>query len=160
MTLPHSSTLRLRNKITLATVVLAFIIGASVLESCDEVPRTQGKALYESYCANCHQPDGNGLVGNIPPLAQADWLQTNRNEIACVIRYGMKGPMQVNGLEYNAIMAGAHRITDAEITNITNYILTAWGNDLPPLGASQISDQLKACSDREIINLANPQTLK
>lgn len=150
----------MKTKLTIAAGITAFALGISVLTGCDEVPRVQGKALYESYCANCHQPDGNGLVGNIPPLAQADWLQTNREEIACVIRYGMKGPMQVNGLEYNAIMAGAHRITDAEITNITNYILTAWGNDLPPIGATQISEQLKACSDREIINLSNPQTLK
>jgi len=140
-------------------LAIGTLIGAVGFESCGEVPRSQGKALYESYCANCHQPDGSGLVGNIPPLDQADWLQTNRHEIACVIRYGMKGPVQVNGLNYNGVMAGAHRITDAEITNITNYILTAWGNELPPIGATQISEQLKGCSGREIIMLSNPQSL-
>ena len=149
-----------RIKVVISSLIAGAILGIIALESCGGVPRSQGKALYESYCANCHQPDGGGLVGNIPPLDQADWLETNREEIACVIRYGMQGPMQVNGLSYNGIMAGAHRITDAEITNITNYILSAWGNDLPPIGATQISDQLKACSDREIIKLANPQMLK
>jgi len=149
----------LRIKPIAAALTIIAAIGVGSLGSCGEVPRSQGKALYSYYCANCHQPDGGGLVGNIPPLDQADWLVTNRSEIACIIRYGMKGPMQVNGLNYNGVMAGAHRITDAEITNITNYILTAWGNDLPPIGATQISEQLKACSDREIIQLSNPQTL-
>ncbi|MFK8055631.1 MAG: cytochrome c [Saprospiraceae bacterium] len=149
----------MKTKIVAVAITVGAAIGLVGMEGCGEVPRSQGKALYEYYCANCHQPDGGGLVGNIPPLAQADWLQTNRNEIACIIRYGMKGPMQVNGLEYNGVMAGAHRITDAEITNITNYVLSAWSNDLPPIGATQISEQLKGCTDREIIQLANPQTL-
>lgn len=149
----------MKTKLALLSLLVGSTLSTTVLESCGEVPRSQGKALYEAYCANCHQPDGGGLVGNIPPLDQADWLITNRNEIACIIRYGMKGPMEVNGLKYNGIMAGAHRITDAEITNITNYILTAWNNDMEPIGATQVSEQLKACSDREIIKLANPQML-
>ena len=149
----------MKTKAVLLTLFLGAIFSATVLESCGEVPRSQGKALYEFYCANCHQPDGRGLIGNIPPLNQADWLESHRNDIACVIRYGMKGPMQVNGLNYNGVMAGAYRITDAEITNITNYILTSWDNDLPPIGATQVSEQLEACSDSEIIRLSNPQTL-
>jgi mono/diheme cytochrome c family protein len=151
-----------RSKISSAfwgSVGLVGLLIVTSIPACDNPPRNQGKALYEIHCANCHQLDGGGLIGNIPPLAQADWLSTHRGEIACIIRYGMQGPVVVNGLKYDGIMAGVARLTDAEVTNLTNYILTAWNNDLPVIGATEISEQLDLCSDRKPIQLANPQML-
>ena len=133
----------------------------ALVASCDETPYRQGQAIYEYKCANCHMDDGSGLVGNIPPLAGADWLSTHRDDIACVIRNGMQGPMEVNGLAYSGVMRGYPELSDAELTNVANYILTAWGNDEPPLPASRVPEMLDDCEARGYprIKEANPQQL-
>jgi Cytochrome c, mono- and diheme variants len=128
--------------------------GAVLAQACQPAnPYRQGEILYEVHCANCHQPGGGGLIGNIPPLAGSDWLVQQRSEIACIIRYGMQGPIEVNGLPYQGIMPGNKTLSDTEITNITNYILKAWGNELPSVNPQTVSQELKACEDRPYIGL-------
>ena len=126
--------------------------------ACDDNPYVQGRAIYEYKCANCHQPDGTGLVGNIPPLAGADWLVEHRGEVMCVIRYGMAGEVVVNGLPYDGIMQGFPELSPTEAVNVANYILDAWGNDLPPLPGSAAQALIDSCGERESIVLGNPQS--
>lgn len=88
----------------------------------------QGRALYEQHCANCHQADGTGLGRLIPPLAQSDYLQKHEEQVLCIIRYGVKGPLLVNGIEYNQPMPANPQLTDIEIAEIATYIFNSWGN--------------------------------
>ena len=39
-----------------------------------------GKAVYLQTCFVCHQPDGKGVAGQIPPLAGADFLLKNKED--------------------------------------------------------------------------------
>ena len=73
--------------------------------------------------------DGTGLVGNIPPLAGADFLTKNVADLPCLIRHGIQDTIIVNGVTYSSPMAGIPQLTDIEITNIINYMNHAWGND-------------------------------
>ena len=41
-----------------------------------------GKAGYEAYCQSCHQPDGAGMAGVFPPLADSDYLLDAERVIA------------------------------------------------------------------------------
>lgn len=149
---------------SIALRALTILAAAFVLaQACQPSnPYKQGEILYEIHCANCHQPGGTGLIGNIPPLAASDWLENHRSEIACVIRYGMQGPMEVNGLKYNGIMPGNKLLSDTEITNIANFILSAWGNSLEPLNPKVVEEELKACEGRPYIGLDafNPSPLE
>ena len=133
---------------------------AAGLGACDANPYVQGRAIYEYKCANCHQPDGAGLVGNIPPLAGADWLVGHRDELMCVIRYGMRGPVEVNGLRYEGAMQGFPELSPTEAVNVANYVLAAWGNDLPPLPGSAARELIDTCGERETIAVGNPQPLR
>ena len=119
--------------------------------ACQEETYVQGKAIYEYKCANCHMSSGEGLLGNIPPLAGADWLRDHRAEIACVIRYGYEDSIFVNGIGYSAKMAGHPELSDTEITNVANYLLTAWYNEYAPLSPAEVEEGLAACSDWEKI---------
>ena len=58
----------------------------------------QGKDLYKSKCQNCHMGNGKGLRTLIPPLMAADYLQQNQQEVACLIKYGAKQKLTVNGV--------------------------------------------------------------
>ena len=89
--------------------------------------------------------DGSGLESLIPPLAGSDYLRNNSLKTACIIRYGQNEPIQVNGVLYTNPMPGTKRLSDFEITNITNYILQAWGNDYGIVKLGDIREELKNC---------------
>jgi mono/diheme cytochrome c family protein len=113
--------------------------------ACDENPYTQGKILYENFCSNCHMDDGSGLQGVIPPLAGADFVKNNPEQLPCIIKQGMSGKITVNGKEYDSVMTGAPQLTEFEITNIINYVNTAWGNNFPIVRHETVRAALKSC---------------
>ncbi len=118
---------------------------AIALLSCENKPFRQGEILYLNFCANCHIEDGSGLAGNIPPLAGADFVAQNQEQLACIIRYGLEGSVMVNGLTYQNPMAGIPQLSEFEIANIINYINQAWGNDYGYLPLKTIRESLEEC---------------
>ena len=116
-------------KLIYCLLLRSFAIGAYLFQSCQSNPYVHGEILYENFCANCHMEDGTGLVGNIPPLAGADFLKKYASDLPCIIRYGIQDTIVVNGKEYVTPMAGVPQLTDIEVTNVINYINHAWGND-------------------------------
>lgn len=108
----------------------------------------QGRLLYKQHCANCHQDDGSGLGQLIPPLAGSDYLQKNPEEIICLIRHGKKGPIVVNGLEYNQAMPPNPELTAIEIAEIATYIDNAWGNKGALVEANKAASILNECKER------------
>jgi nitrite reductase (NO-forming) len=87
-----------------------------------------GEALFAGTCSTCHQPDGKGLEGVFPPLANSDYIKANPKALASVILHGLQGPVTVNGKEYNSIMPPMTQLTDDEVANISTYVLNSWGN--------------------------------
>lgn len=107
---------------------------------------SDGQFLYKTVCANCHMDDGSGLVGLIPPIAASDYLKNNQNNLACIIKYGLKGAITVNGAQYGGQeMAGIPVLTDVEITNICNYINTSFNNNNRVVSLSEIRAALENC---------------
>lgn len=113
--------------------------------SCRDDPYKQGRILYQNFCASCHMDDGTGLQGLIPPLAHADYVAQNQDKLACIIRYGMEGPVVVNDTTYNQEMAGIPQLTDFEITNVINYINHSWGNDYDYMQYADVKEALEEC---------------
>ncbi len=111
----------------------------------NENPYTQGKILYENFCSNCHMDDGTGLINIIPPLAGADYLQINQDKLPCIIRAGMKGNVVVNGKIYSTEMPGVPQLTEFEVTNVINYINSAWGNNYGVVKHLEVREALNSC---------------
>lgn len=109
----------------------------------------QGRLLYKQHCANCHQNNGSGLGKLIPPLAKSDFLQKKPEKVACIIRWGMDGPITVNGVEYNQPMPANPQLKDIEIAEIATYILNAWGNREGFVSVQQAQEWLKSCDTPE-----------
>lgn len=82
-----------------------------------------GYQLYEKNCSNCHQTDGSGLAKLYPPLLNADFIKNNPAAIDSIIKFGQKGPIIVNGIEYNMSMPANKHLSDFEIKQISSYIL-------------------------------------
>lgn len=117
----------------------------TTLTQCFTKKKDEGKRLYEQHCQSCHMEDGSGLKGLIPPLAKADYLQTHRNDLPCIIRHGMDGSIVVNGVEYNKEMPGVESLRKDHITNLLNYIQTNFGNNNPRYTMQEVEKLLEAC---------------
>ena len=100
-----------------------------------------GQEIYKDFCAQCHLEDGKGVKGIYPPLAKSDFLKDINRTISS-IKYGLKGPITVNGEEYNSIMA-SQGLDDEEISDVVNYILNSWGNTSKELITEEIVASIK-----------------
>lgn len=130
------------------TAIASLLVGYALFcfcTACQSNPYKHGEILYQNFCMNCHMEDGTGLVGNIPPLAGADFLVKSKEQLPCIIRYGIQDTLVVNGIAYTAPMEGIPQLTDIEITNIINYINHSWGNDNGFTKPTDVAQYLKAC---------------
>ena len=61
-------------------------------------------------------------------MAKSDYLVNNIEMSIRGLKYGMSGPIVVNGGEYDGIMQD-QGLDDDEIADVMNYILNNWGNE-------------------------------
>lgn len=104
---------------------------------------TNGRTLYQTLCISCHMESGEGLGKLIPPLKTSDYLLADVPAISRTIKYGLKGPIRVNAIEYNQPMPGNPRLTNLEIAEILTYISNSWGNEHGPVSIAQVAENLK-----------------
>lgn len=127
--------------------ILLLIIVSTILiaNACKTDKYTQGKILYDKYCMNCHNENGENLAELIPPLANSDYLTKERDKLACLIYYGYKGKMTVNGTEYNQQMPPNTNFNDIDVANVINYINNNFGNDNGYMPLKEVQDALNSC---------------
>lgn len=87
----------------------------------------RGKDVFNDFCVTCHLSNGKGVPGNFPPLDGSDWLTKKRTESIHAIKYGLSGPIKVNGEEYNSVMVQMG-LSDQEVADVMNYINNSWSN--------------------------------
>lgn len=133
------------NKYWNLLIIAGILVG--IATACQDNPYKQGEILYNGFCANCHMEDGIGLVGNIPPLVDSDFLVKHKGQVACVIRYGLSDTIEVNGIKYWQPMAGIPQLSEIEITNIINYINSSWGNANGFYPLDSVMNDLKSCPE-------------
>ena len=92
---------------------------------------SRGAQIYISFCASCHLSNGQGIPNAFPPLNKSDWLTDKRKETIRAVKYGVKGPIEVNGVKYDNLMPDLG-LTDREIVDVTNYTFNAWDNNVQP----------------------------
>lgn len=139
--LPKAGTLRRVQGVLL-------ILSAILLAQCEENTYRIGERVYKANCANCHMDNGEGLGELIPPIANSDYLKNNRDKLACIVRYGLKDTIIVNGKQYSEQMAGI-KLEDVALVNLLNYIGHSWGNDLKPYTLEEVRTMLGQCATQQ-----------
>jgi mono/diheme cytochrome c family protein len=87
----------------------------------------QGRRLFTSICAACHQPTGMGLPNVFPPLAGSDFLNADKNRAIQTVIFGRQGEVVVNGLKFNNNMP-SFPLTDQDIANVLTFVYNSFGN--------------------------------
>lgn len=99
----------------------------------------QGKIVYTSICAACHQPEGQGIPNAFPPLAKADYLNADTERAIKVVLHGMTGKVTVNGANYESVMPKLD-LNDEQVANVLTYVYSQWENN----GTEVTPEQVKA----------------
>jgi nitrite reductase (NO-forming)/hydroxylamine reductase len=101
----------------------------------------KGRELFLQNCSACHQPEGQGLPGAFPPLAQSDFIAANpaRAVLETTVK-GRQGKLVVNGKEFDNVMPAMSYLSDVDLSRIINYVLNSWGNPGGRVTARQVAD--------------------
>jgi mono/diheme cytochrome c family protein len=138
----------LLKKYALLSGLILVLVGLFYLNRYSRISRVErGKILYAAHCANCHGEKGEGLKKLIPPLAGSDYIHENISRLPCIIRYGISGPISVNGQTYNQPMAGIRNLEADEIKAVMDYMLSEWYPEKESLSQAEVSRLLKACEN-------------
>lgn len=86
-----------------------------------------GRKVYDTNCAACHQPNGEGIPRAFPPLAKSDFLNADKARAVKAVVHGLEGKIKVNGAEYDSVMP-AWSLSDDDVANVLTYVYGTWGN--------------------------------
>ena len=105
---------------------------------------TTGKVIYQSKCQNCHGDNGEGLSALIPPLTDSAYLEANRHQLPCIIKYGLNKPIKVGGKAFYGQMP-ATDLAPVELAEVITYITNSFGNKIGVTTTLMAEDDLKGC---------------
>lgn len=109
-------------------------------ESDDRPAVGDGAVLFGNYCATCHQANGAGVRGAIPPLDGSRYVLADPQVTAAIVLRGVTGPIFVNDHPYNGRMPTFHAILDdEEIGLILTHIRRSWSNRAGPVTAGAVA---------------------
>src|SRR5262245_64582218 len=88
----------------------------------------RGAKLYADNCASCHQADGQGVAGSIPPVAGNPAVVAAKPfDVLAVVLQGIPAR---GGLPAMPSFAGS--LGDSDVADLTNYVRTSFGNTAAP----------------------------
>jgi len=97
-------------------------------------------------CSNCHQKNGKGLGLVYPPVNQSDYLDKNFEAALCLMKYGTKGELVVNGKTFNQPMPGIPTLTDLEIAELATYLYNNWERKRGLVDVKEATTVIEKCN--------------
>lgn len=103
----------------------------------------RGKDVYTAQCMSCHMEQGEGIEGVYPPLAKSDYLMSDKKRSIDQVLHGLTGEIKVNGKTYDGVMTGFDALSDAEVSDVLNYIRNSFGNKGPAVTPEEVKTARK-----------------
>lgn len=113
--------------------------------------QSPGKAIYESLCLSCHQPEGQGLPGVYPPLAGSEWVTGEEDVLIKIVLHGLSGPITVGNTVYGDVpplVMPPMGLDDQQAAEVLTYLRQNFGNSAPPVIPESVQAVRRAHTDR------------
>jgi mono/diheme cytochrome c family protein len=123
---------RVGRSIGLIPLVLAALFPACVARRPARPPMNMtaaepGETEFQTYCAACHQHDGQGM-SDTPPLAGSAWITGPAQRLTKIVLHGVRGRMEVAGRIYDREMPGfAPVLSDAAAAALVSFVRKRFG---------------------------------
>jgi mono/diheme cytochrome c family protein len=125
--------------------ISAFMMLALGLVSCDSKEEilyqqyvVEGRVLYQTHCANCHQENGSGLKDLYPAISQPALCKSIKtDELTCLIKWGRKGT--------KGYMPGNTKLQALDIAEIQTFLREQWGPQKAIYSLDSTRFALKKC---------------
>jgi len=102
----------------------------------------RGKQAYETYCLTCHQTNGQGMPGAVPPLTAGQPFEATPQLTEALAQRGFYRDGKIvlgsiaqhihivlNGIPGTPMMPFGSQLSDADIAAIVTYERNSFGND-------------------------------
>lgn len=99
-----------------------------------------GKAVY-GQCVACHQPGGQGVPAQFPPLANSEWVTGGEKRLIALLLKGLTGPITIGGAQqtYSGNMVGWETsLSPKKIAAVASYIRQEWGNKAGEISEAKV----------------------
>ena len=114
----------------------------------------RGAKVYRNQCAQCHQADGNGVLGVYPPLVASNWVTGHPQVVSRILINGLNGPILVKGSKYNGNMpafgSSGLALSDKDIAGVITYIRQEWGNSASDVTVATIAEYSDLYAGRSV----------
>jgi len=110
-----------------------------------------GKIVYDALCLNCHQPEGKGLPGVYPSIAESDWVKGDPARLIKIVLHGLTGTVKVNGSEFKQltpIPMPPMGLDDQQMADVLSYVRANFGNKAEALTPTQVKQVRAATAER------------
>jgi len=134
--------------------ILALLLAATAAAQ-GTIDPGQGETVYNN-CLGCHQQNGQGVPAAFPPVAghvpDLVAAEGGRDYLVKVVLYGLQGEVEIAGQMYNSVMPAWAQLSDEQIADLLNYLLTAWDNValLPEDAVGFTADEVAAQRDQDL----------
>jgi mono/diheme cytochrome c family protein len=97
-----------------------------------------GRQQYALVCAQCHQPDGKGQDGKAPSLRNSRFVLGPDKRLIRIVLHGMRGPVMVDGKEWNMDMPSWAAMNDEQIAGVLTYVRREWGHEAAAVNPADV----------------------
>lgn len=109
----------------------------------------EGQRLFTAYCSTCHQADGAGVKGAVPPLNGSHYALADAEVPVNILLFGLEGEIEVNGNVYNGRMPTfRHQLDDEQIAAILTHVRGRWDNQADGIEPEFVAEQRERFSGR------------
>ena len=124
-----------------ATVFVLVLVAMHAGERSVANAASDGKSIFNTNCATCHQQNGMGSPGVFPPLAgNKDVTAKDPSKVIGIVLHGLNTPITVNGKQYTGGMPSwKGTLSNADIAAVLTYVRSSWGNDAPAVSEKMVS---------------------
>ncbi len=91
-----------------------------------------GEAIYQTYCASCHQMDGAGVDGRFPPIYAPQWIDGPKEPLITVILNGLDSP------RYEIPMPNHGFLSDEELAEVATFIRQNFGETADSVSVDEV----------------------
>lgn len=99
-----------------------------------------GAALFTARCSTCHQSDGVGVRGAIPPLAGSAFTAQGPELVSTILLRGIDGPIRVGNYNFSGHMPSfASVLSNVELGELATYVAHRFGKSSEKIEAAAVA---------------------